>query len=121
MFMKWYLAKLVYRIICGNGEHSAQFDEQLRLIHAEDELHAFNKAQLLGQQEEDLFYNHDNRPVQWKFINVTELHKLENLTDGAEVYSRIREEDNGSDYQHNVHIKAGYLLQDCTEHFLQTL
>ena len=34
--MKWYLAKVVFRIICGDGEHAAQFDEQLRLIAATD-------------------------------------------------------------------------------------
>ena len=32
--MNWYLAKIVYRIICGQGNHTAQFDEQLRLIQA---------------------------------------------------------------------------------------
>ena len=30
--MNWYLAKIVYRIICGDGNHTAQFDEQLRLV-----------------------------------------------------------------------------------------
>jgi hypothetical protein len=119
--MEWYLAKLVYRIICGPGNHQAQFDEQLRLVHAEDELHAFNKAQLIGQKEQDSFLNHADHLVQWKFINVTELHKLEKLTDGAEVYSRIREEDDGNGYQHAVNAKAGYLLEQCTEKFLETV
>jgi len=27
--MNWYLAKLVFRIICGDGDHTPQFDEQL--------------------------------------------------------------------------------------------
>ena len=35
--MNWFLAKIVYRIVCGKGEHTPQFDEQLRLIGAEDE------------------------------------------------------------------------------------
>ncbi len=119
--MEWYLAKLVYRIICGTGDHIAQFDEQLRLVQGEDELHAFNKAQLIGEKEQDSFYNHTHHMVQWKFISVTELHKLEEITDGAEVYSRIREEDNGNAYQHMVNVKAGYLLEDCTNKFLQTV
>jgi hypothetical protein len=119
--MTWYLAKLVYRIICGDGDHMPQFDEQLRLIQAEDELHAFNKAQLTGQREQDRFLNEAERPVQWKFINVTELHTLEELTDGAEVYSRIREEDDGDDYQHMVQVKARYLLEHCTEQFIQSI
>lgn len=119
--MEWYLAKLVYRIICGDGAHTAQFDEQLRLIYAEDELHAFNKAQLIGEREQDNFLNEAEHPVQWKFINITELHKLENLTDGAEVYSRIREEDNGEQYQRMIHVKAGYLSERCTEQFIASI
>ena len=119
--MHWYLAKLVYRIICGPGEHKAQFDEQLRLIYAEDELHAFNKAQLTGEREQDSFCNDAYHLVQWKFINVTELHKLDTFTDGAEVYSRIYEDDNGDNYQHTVHVKARYLSEQCTEKFIQSI
>jgi len=119
--MEWYLAKLVYRIICGPGEHKAQFDEQLRLIYAEDELHAFNKAQLTGEKEQDSFLNDSDHRVHWKFINVTELHKLEEFTDGAEVYSRIYEDEDGDNYQHTVHVKARYLSEHCTEQFIQSI
>ena len=55
--MQWYLAKIVFRIICGDGNHSSQFDEQLRLISANNEDEAFYKAQSLGKQEEDSFLN----------------------------------------------------------------
>jgi hypothetical protein len=34
--MKWYLAKFVYQVVSGNGSHVAQFDEQLRLIRADE-------------------------------------------------------------------------------------
>lgn len=119
--MQWYLAKLVYRIICGPGNHTAQFDEQLRLICADDALHAFNKAQLVGQREQDCFNNHHQQPVHWKFINVTELHKLEALSDGAEVYSRIYEDADGDKYQHTVQVKSRYLSEHCTEQFIQSL
>lgn len=119
--MEWYLAKLVYRIICGTGNHSAQFDEQLRLIYAEDELHAFNKAHLIGEKEQDSFQNKNDQPVYWKFINVTELHKLEELTDGAEVYSRIYEDEDGDNYQQTIQVKARYLSEYCTEQFIQSI
>ena len=119
--MKWYLAKLVYRIICGDGDHIAQFDEQLRVIYAEDELHAYNKAQLTGEKEQDNFLNDANHLVHWKLINVTELHTLEELTDGAEVYSRIHEADDGDNYQHIVQVKARYLSEHCTEQFIQSI
>ena len=39
--MNWYLAKLVFRIICGEGNHAAQFDEQLRLVNAFTKEEAF--------------------------------------------------------------------------------
>ena len=50
--MNWYIAKLVYQVIYGNGLFDAQFSEQLRLIQATDEVHAFTKAQLIGHKEE---------------------------------------------------------------------
>jgi hypothetical protein len=93
----------------------------LRLIYAEDELHAFNKAHLIGEKEQDCFQNQKEQLVSWKFINVTELHKLEELTDGAEVYSRIYEDENGDNYQHVVQVKARYLSEHCTEQFIQSI
>ena len=93
--MNWYLAKIVYRIICGNGEHAAQFDEQLRLIHAPTKEDAFYKAQHTGKKEEETFYNLRQELVQWQFINVSELYKIGEMIDGAELYSRIEEKDDG--------------------------
>ena len=96
--MKWYLAKIVYRIICGEGNHTAQFDEQLRLIYAEDDMHAFQKARIMGDNEEDNFLNNAQKPVHWKFIDVSELHPLNKLIDGAELYSKICEEEDAEAY-----------------------
>ena len=112
--MKWYLAKLVYRIICGEGNHKPQFDEQLRLIHAEDDLHAFQKARTTGHREEDTFLNNSQKLVHWKFIDVPELHPLNELTDGAELYSRICEEDDADNYIKITHKRAAHLLENRT-------
>ena len=109
--MKWYLAKLVYRIICGEGNHKPQFDEQLRLIYAEDNLHAFQKARTTGHREEDTFLNNSQKLVHWKFIDVPELHPLNELTDGAELYSRICEEDDADDYIKITYKRAAHLLE----------
>ncbi|NCT95061.1 MAG: DUF4288 domain-containing protein [Chitinophagaceae bacterium] len=116
--MSWYLAKLVYRIHCGNLTTQTQFEEQLRLIEAEDALHAFNKAQLIGQREQGEV---GEGLVQWHFLDVTELHRLMPDTHGAEVYSQIREVQNARDYQQEVHTKARYLLSNSTDDFLHTL
>ncbi|MEP6596024.1 MAG: DUF4288 domain-containing protein [Ginsengibacter sp.] len=112
--MKWYLAKLVYRIICGEGNHKPQFDEQLRLIHAEDDLYAFQKARTTGHQEEDTFLNNAQKLVHWKFIDVPELHPLNELTDSAELYSRICEEDDADNYIKITYKRAAYLLENST-------
>jgi hypothetical protein len=116
--MKWYLAKLVFHIVCGNGDHTPQFDEQLRLIYAEDDLHAFHKARKLGEQE-----NADEVviPVKWKFIDVSELHLLEELTDGAEIYSGIKEEENAELYISNIKRRATGLLQNSLQGFAELI
>ncbi len=119
--MSWYLSKIVYRIICGQGNHTAQFDEQLRLIQAESSQEAFDKAIALGQKEEDKFYNEDQKLVQWKFVNVSELYKLSGLLDGAELYSRIQETDNAELYMELINRKAAHILQNSKHQFLEII
>jgi len=117
--MQWYLAKIVFRILCGEGEHMAQFDEQLRLIGANSKEEAFRKAQEMGKQEEDAFMNRRNQLVQWKFINVSELYKLSELIDGAELYSRIEEKENAEAYIYTVNQKAENIFFTHTHQLLQ--
>lgn len=119
--MNWFLAKIVYRIVCGEGNHTPQFDEQLRLIAARDEEEALRKACNLGQQEEDCFYNTADKLVQWKFINVTELFSITEMTDGAEIYSRIEEKDNGEQYTELIHRRAAYLKTNPSLRLLETM
>jgi len=119
--MNWFLAKIVYQIICGEGDHTAQFDEQLRLIQAEDEIKAFEKAQAIGEQEQEMFLNHHQHLVQWQFINVCELYKISALIDGAEMYSRIQESDNAEMYIEIVNRKAAHIQSNTTHKYLQLL
>ena len=51
--MNWYVAKIVFRIVSGDGNHHAQFNEQLRLISAESEHQAFEKAAAIGINSQD--------------------------------------------------------------------
>jgi hypothetical protein len=88
--MKWYISKIVFQIICGNGQHTAQFDEQLRLIQAADAEAAFHKATALGRSESETFYNQKEQLVQWKFIDVSDLYPL-SLIDSGELVSKIEE------------------------------
>jgi len=117
--MNWYLAKIVYRIICGDGDHTPQFDEQLRLIHAATKEDAFYKAQHTGKKEEERFYNLKQELVQWQFINVSELYKIGEMIDGAELYSRIEERDDGDKYTDIINKKAEGILHSEIHQLLQ--
>ena len=109
--MNWYLAKLVYQITCGIGNHTPQFDEQLRVICAEDYLHAFHKARLIGDRETSCNELNKAVAIQWHFIDVSELLPLGTLTDGAEIYARAREEEDAAVYIRTTQKKAFQILQ----------
>ncbi len=117
--MHWFLVKIVYQIICGDGDHTAQFDEQLRLVHADNETAAFEKARSIGEQEQEMFLNHQQHLVQWQFVNVSELYKISALIDGAELYSRVQEADNPEIYIEVVHRKAAHIKSNITHKYLQ--
>lgn len=117
--MKWFLAKIIFRIVCGNGDHTPQFDMQLRLIQADDETEAFSKASAIGEREQVSFLNQHEKLVQWKFINVSELYKLSALIDGAELYSRVQEVDLADEYIAIVNKKAAHIQEKTTHQLLQ--
>jgi len=105
-YMNWYLVRIVYQIICGTGDHTPQFDEQLRIVCASGKEEAYFKAKLVGEQEQEVFENNRQQMVRWKFINVTDIYKISELIDGAEVYSRIEEKEHAEAYIRIIHKKA---------------
>ena len=117
--MKWYLAKMVFRIICGQGDHTPQFDEQLRLVAGISKEDAFKRALEMGNKEQETFYNLKEQLVQWQFINVSELYQLNELIDGVELYSRIEEKENADAYIYTVNQKASNLFFNPSTQLLQ--
>jgi hypothetical protein len=115
--MNWYVAKLVFRIISGEGEHQPQFDEQVRLLSAGNWQEAIEKAEALGKQGQDSFLNSKQQKVQWKFINVAELAALGNLKDGMELHYRITEPHDPEQYIESVHDKAAQIASKSFAHF----
>ena len=67
---------------------------------------------LTGHREQDTFLNNAQKLVHWKFIDVSELHPLNELTDGAEIYSRVYEEDDADNYIKITQMRAAYLLEN---------
>lgn len=117
--MNWFMAKIVYRIICGEGDHLPQFDEQLRLIAAENETAALAKAQAIGEQEQEMFLNQQEKLVQWQYINVSELYKISALIDGAELYSKVQEADNAEVYIELIHKRAAQIQENIIHRYIE--
>ena len=107
--MNWYVAKLVFRVISGDGNHHAQFDEQLRLINANSEQNAFEKASHIGHANQDSFLNSKKQTVQWQFIDVAEINQINELADGTELYYNIHETPDADMYIAWAHHKSALL------------
>lgn len=107
--MNWYVAKIVFRIISGEGNHNAQFDEQLRLIQADNDKQAFEKASRLGKICQDNFTNNQKQTVQWQFIDVPEVNQLSELADGTELYYQINEPADANLYMAWAHHKSALI------------
>ncbi|MFM9838822.1 MAG: DUF4288 domain-containing protein [Cyclobacteriaceae bacterium] len=109
--MNWYLAKFVYQVVSGNGKHAPQFDEQLRLIRADEFEWAIEKANILGRLGECSFVNDKQELVKWKFVNVVDVCPITCMEDGVEIYSSTEEPKEVSDYLELVQAKANRLMK----------
>jgi len=96
--MNKYIAKIVFQIVSGSGEHKPQFDEQLHLLEAKDEKEALKNARAKGRAEEDSFPNEKNEIVKWKFIDVVDLLEIRDIKEGSQIYSRIEEAEDAGNY-----------------------
>jgi hypothetical protein len=113
--MNWFVSKIIFQIISGNGDHRPQFDEQLRLIQAENEMQAFEKAVNIGRVEEQEFINTKHDKVYWKFINISELYLLPDLRDGIELHYTIHEVEDGDYFISCLNYKASQIQKKLTE------
>lgn len=110
--MYWYIAKIVYQILISDGRDASQFEEQLRLIQANDKAEALSKAIALGEKEESLFYNFRDEPVYWKFLDVPELQPVQQLDDGLQLYSHLEVPEYAESYLALVQHKAESVRTD---------
>ena len=108
--MNWYIAKIIFNININDGEHSSQFDESFRFIEASGIHDALLKARSLGRQNETSFINAEGKTVLWKFIDVADVHPLEELKHGIEFHSATHMDDEATRYIHFVHSRANALV-----------
>jgi hypothetical protein len=104
--MHWYIAKLVYQVTSGVGNHAPQFDEQLRLIRADEYDWAREKASIVGRLLEHKCKNTEGEQVAWKFVSVVDVVPLPSLEDGDEIYSNTCEPKDVNEYLSTLSAKA---------------
>lgn len=104
--MSTYLVKLMFNINIDHGNHTSQFDEQIRLVEAINEEEAFHKARAIGRHEEETFINSEKKLVLWKFIDVVELYCLSDVKDGQQIYSSTHEKTDTNSFINYIRQKA---------------
>lgn len=116
--MNWYLTKMVFRIIFGKGELKAQFEEQIRIIAAPTAEAALEKANIMALTEKNQVKDSGSL-VKWQFVTITELYRLHNFIDGAEIFSQVREEENGDLFEEKMHRKAEHVRYNLQNRLLE--
>lgn len=111
--MNWYIAKLVYRIV--NASDKPQFDEQLRLIRADEWDWAVEKADTIGRLGESIFFNTNLQKVHWQFAGVSDLFQVGPLDDGELLYTETKEPDNPDAYLEQVTVRNHRLRESFTK------
>jgi len=87
--MKHFTAQIIYRILC-EGIVTEQYEEQWRLIEAEDERRALEAARRVGNEEEATFVDRHGRTIEWQMIAVKDLTEI-SLENGALLFSTVKE------------------------------
>jgi hypothetical protein len=110
-------SKVIKRIDYGVSPKPPSFDEQIRVIYAEDHLHAFQKARLIGDQEAMHTKVEIDKLIKWKFIDIAELYLFEPSLDGAEMYSLKTSYANADAYIRETQKKALSIFDEAVTQF----
>lgn len=87
--MNTYIVQILYKIkTIPQGVE--QYDEQWRVLFAENEREAISKAHEIAQKEEEQFVDRHGRPVSWELIGIKDLQPFE-IKDGSLVCSNVKE------------------------------
>jgi hypothetical protein len=87
--MRSFTAQIIYRIEC-EGLPTDQYEEQWRLVYAEDEKQALSMARESGKNEESTFIDRQGRTMCWRMVAVKDLQPVE-LKNGGLLFSMVRE------------------------------
>lgn len=111
--MNWYLARMVFQMVSGDENRPALFDEQWRLIRADEMKWAREKATILGHLNSQL-EPHAAEKVKRKFIAVADIFEVSHSADGAKVLSTTAEPKDAEHYLAMLSARSKQLV-DWTE------
>lgn len=107
--LHWFLVKIIFEIKIEGRNSAPQFEEQFRLIKADELEWAIEKATILSKMEESAFLNDRNQKVEWEFVKIVELLPLEGIDDGMQLYAQTEEPENVNAYLEVIKRKANQL------------
>jgi len=82
---KWYLADIVMEITVEGSEENTVWSN-LKLVRADSPEEAYEKALVLGQEEEDVYDNTDGEKVTFRFRGLRDLYVIyDEFEHGAEI------------------------------------
>lgn len=87
--MNSFTAQILYRIEC-EGLFTDQYEEQWRLVYADNIENALKEARKAGESEETTFVDRQGRTICWRMLAVKDLQPVE-LKNGGLLFSVVRE------------------------------
>ena len=96
--MGWYGAMIIYECdVDGRPDPSPISEESIRVVRADSEALAWQRAEEVGRHNEHSYRNDAGELVSWRFVRVAEVQDLceDVLADGVEVFSRMTADRNG--------------------------
>jgi hypothetical protein len=87
--MKSFIAQIIYSIVC-EGINTDQYEEEWRLLYADDREAALLQARKIAETEEETLIDRHGRAISWKLLAVKDLREIQ-LDNGALLFSTIKE------------------------------
>ncbi len=87
--MNTYVAQIIFSIKCADVS-SEQYEEQWRVVFANDDREALNEAKKIGLTEESTFIDRHGRAITWVMVAVKDLKQVD-IKHGAQLFSTVKE------------------------------
>lgn len=85
--MRAYASQIIYSIKC-EGEFTGQYEEQWRLVFADNEPAAIQQARDVGMAEASIFVDRHGRAICWEMIAIKQVREVD-LGHGALLTSSV--------------------------------